>query len=1067
MEVAITPSPEQIKRIEKAKEQLQALGFNADEIKGVAKELRPRLSHKQQIQAIVTRLGLAPDGDIARAWNSISGINAEAHGGRALHQSFVVDDAFRADWQAPFDTVIRGLMIALQGKYAAFVQRIDQLVAMKDRSAAVTSLSKEIPGALPLLWHFFNKLETPDWLPHLAKRNLLSAPLSQAEEAGVDRSFLRQWPAGRYLLRMAKSPDAKARALITDTLRSVAVSTHPDVQQMGMEILAALPANEAAPLVDLAEAWLTPDARFIVAQGPHDLIKHLAQDCEGDAALRATRAVFKVFAENERLATLFSRHMYEHHLPDAIKAIAPVCKAEAVAVVADLLDQAVRIARKVTDDPPHDYTYYLSGEVSEHGTKHDVIDALVGEIVRASKLAIEADPACTRDVVSRIQSRSPKIFTRISLHVLSINPGGAPDLAQACLADPDLIEETWCRFEYGELARAWFPSLAASNQQSILSYVDSVPDKYRDRFNERFEKHEKRPPTPEEQRSRDESVVRDLLWHWRDVLPADRRDRLEQLGDPDAWRQRLYEPAKSPATAPDFLTTPIDEIVAYLETWRPSSGEQRETATALAQDLRTATTNNAALYSANAARFAQLPPIYVRRVLEGLSNASNNKYDLDWNGALALIEAVTQPVVEPEPSGIEGDDPDWSWTRKAAIGLLAFGLRRGAEGFPFGAAGLVHGLILELYRTAPREPDTDNFEESYRSFPHFGAQSTWRGAAVELAILFIFWISKDQDSEVGKAPREAFKKLPELRQIFEAELTDRSPSGRIPRAIMGRYLNWFAYFAESWLRGQMPALFPDDDLSLRDAAWLAHLSADSGPISGFATAMRDCYVTEIKRLGDESSARDKQHVDDRLAEYLIILYIAAAFADDVFALFWDTAPVQARQHAMWFLGVQLELRPDQLPDDLRARALSYWDRRLAAAKASSTPDHFREEIGAVGQFFFRKGIPDEWLMEQVLLMSEGGFAPTESYSVMDRLEKISPNFPDLAAQTLAALVKNQHFDRWVYMTQSAGMRTIFVNGLATASPKTAAAVSEAINYLVAIGDTGYLDLLPNPQLKER
>jgi hypothetical protein len=1062
MDVAITPSQEQIERIETAKGQLHALGFNDDEIQRVAKELKPRLSHKQQIQAIVTRLGLSSDGDIARAWNSISGANAEAHGGRALHQSFVVDDAFRADWQAPFDTVIRGLMIALQGKYAAFVQRIDQLVAMTDRGAAVTSLSKEIPGALPLLWHFFNKLETPDWLPYLAKRNLLAAPLSQADDAPGDGSFLRQWPAGRYLLRMAKSSDAKARALIAGTLRSVAASTHPDVQQMGLEILAALPANEAEPLVELPEAWLTPTARFIMAQGPHDLIKNLAQGGEGDAALRVTRAVFKVFAENERLATLFSRHMYEHHLPDAIKAIAPLCKAEAVALVADLLDQAVRICGKVTDDPSNDYTYYISGEVSEHGTKHDVVDALVGEIVRASKLAIETDRTCTRDVVSRIRSHSPKIFTRIALHVLSINPGGAPDLAQAWLTDRDRIEETWCRAEYGELARAWFPTLPAPIQHDILAYVDSVPDKYRHRFNERFEQHEKRPPTPDEQRSRDESVVRDLLWHWRDVLPTKRREGVEKLGDPDAWRQGIYEPAKSPLTAPDFSTTPMDEIVAFLETWRPSSGEQRETATALAHDLRNAAMGNAALYSANAARFIQLPPIYVRRILEGLSNASNNKNDLDWKGTLALIEAVARPAAQPLPSGIEGDDPDWSWTRKAAIELLASGLRRGTDGISFVHAGLVQELILELYRAAPRQPDTENFEESYRSFPHFGAQSTWRGAAVELAILLIFWRSKDQDSEVGKTPREALEKLPDIRRIFEAELADRTSSGRIPRAIMGRYLNWFAFFAEPWLRQQMPALFPSDDLSLRDAVWLAHLSADSGPISGLAPAMRDCYVAEIDRLGKDSAARAKQHVDDRLAEYLIILYIKAAFSDDVFELFWDHAPVGPRQHAMWFLGVQLELGPDQLPDDLRARALSYWDRRLAAAEASSTPDYFRDEIGAIGQLFFRTGIPDEWLVDQVLAMSAAGFAPSQPYSVMDRLAKMSPNFPDRAAETLAALVKNQRFDRWVYMSQSAGMRTIFVNGLAGGSPTAAAAVTEAINYLAAMGDTGYLDLLPNP-----
>src|SRR5262249_9760315 len=160
--------------------------------------------------------------------------------------------------------------------YAAFMRRIDRLVAMPDRGAAVTSFSKEIPGALPLLSHFFKKLETPEWLPHLTKLNLLAAPLSQTDERG-DGSFLRQWPAAGYLLPMAKSPDPMARALIVDTLRKVSPSTHPDVQEMGMEILAALPPDEAAPLVNLAEGWLTPDARFMISQGPHDLIQNYAQ----------------------------------------------------------------------------------------------------------------------------------------------------------------------------------------------------------------------------------------------------------------------------------------------------------------------------------------------------------------------------------------------------------------------------------------------------------------------------------------------------------------------------------------------------------------------------------------------------------------------------------------------------------------------------------------------------------------------------------------------------------------------------------------------------------------------
>lgn len=1059
MEVLVTPSSDDIERIGKAKVQLQALGYNDDEIQRASNQLRPRLSHKQQIDKIVTRLGLAPDGDIARAWKLISQAHSQAHGGRALDQSFVVNDAFRATWQAPFDTVIRGLMIALQGKYAAFVQRVDQLVAMPDRSAAVTSFSKEVPGALPLLSHFFDKLDTPDWLPQLAKRNLLAAPLSQTDQAGDDGLFLRQWPPARYLLRMAKSIDPETRALVADTLRNVAGSSHPDVQQMGIEILAALPPGEAAPLVGLAEGWLTSDAHFVMAQAPHDLISCLAQGGEGSAALRVARAVFKVFAEDEGLTTLFPRHMYEHHLPRAVKAIAPVCKVEAVALLADLLDQALHISGKVKDNPPHDYSYYTSGEVSEHGPKHDVIEGLIGEIVRASKLTIEADPACTRDTVMRIRNHSPKLFARIALHVLSLNPAGAPDVAHACLADRDLIEETWCRIEYGELARAWFPSLPATVQQEILAHVDSMPEKYRDRFNQRFEQHEKRPPTQEEQQNHDESIVRDLLWHWREVLPTDRRERVEKLGDPDAWRRRIYEPEKIPLAAPDFYTRPLDEIVTFLRTWRQPSGEKRETATALAGQLRKAAEGNAALYSAGAELFVQLPPIYVRHLLEGLTSASTNNNDLDWKSTLVLIEAVGRLCCQPLPSIIEGDDPDWSWTQKAAIKLLASGLRRGAEGIPFAHARFVEELILQLYRAAPRQPDTENFEESYRSSPHFGAQSTWRGAATELGVLHMFWLSKDDESEVGKSPREALVKLPAIRQVFEAELTDRSPDGRIPRAILGRYLNWFHYFAESWLAQHMPTLFPDDDLSLRDAAWLAHLCADNRPIADLAPAMCDCYVTEIKRLSEDPSGRDRQDIDTRLAEYLVILYLNAALPDEVFRLFWDTAPSRSRQHAIWFLGIMLELPRDQIAEDARARAFSYWDRRLEEAKASATPDYFRKEVAAIGSFFFREGIPAEWLMDQLLSMSEAGFASDASSNVMERLVKLSPDYPDRTAEVLSALVKNHHLESWVYTGQLASTRTIFRNGLATGSPTTAAAVTEAINYLASRGDTGYLDLL--------
>ncbi|MGZ3323099.1 MAG: hypothetical protein ACXU9C_19290 [Xanthobacteraceae bacterium] len=66
--------------------------------------------------------------------------------------------------------------------------------------------------------------------------------------------------------------------------------------------------------------------------------------------------------------------------------------------------------------------------------------------------------------------------------------------------------------------------------------------------------------------------------------------------------------------------------------------------------------------------------------------------------------------------------------------------------------------------------------------------------------------------------------------------------------------------------------------------------------------------------------------------------------------------------------------------------------------------------------------------------------------------RLSPDLPDRVAEVLAALVKNPRFDRWVYMTQSAAVRAILENGLASGSPVTASVVTETINYFSTMGD---------------
>jgi hypothetical protein len=106
--------------------------------------------------------------------------------------------------------------------------------------------------------------------------------------------------------------------------------------------------------------------------------------------------------------------------------------------------------------------------------------------------------------------------------------------------------------------------------------------------------------------------------------------------------------------------------LSFLNTWRPSQEEKRQTTTALAQRLRNAAMENPGPYSTNASRFVELPSLYIRAVLEGLENASNNRKALDWDGTRILIGKIIQSG-ERIPSGIEGDDVDPLWCRKACV----------------------------------------------------------------------------------------------------------------------------------------------------------------------------------------------------------------------------------------------------------------------------------------------------------------------------------------------------------------------------------------------------------------
>src|ERR1700692_4955203 len=272
MDAVAPDDPAEELRREKALKALKKdSGYDAETLQRARKALRPSLSHKKEILRIVDRLGFAPDADITKAWIGLSKTTGQVHK-RRFDRSLEVDEEFREDFMRPFDAVIGELAVALQSRYVALIKRAGQIAAMPS-ARGVLAFVDEIPGAPQLQHHFYERIASEDWLPALQKRGLLGEPLFGPEE---NEAGFRQWPVGRYLLKMAGSPNAPTRAIVVDAIRSLAATTHPDVRFSAMEIVAALPAEEAASLADVVAGGAPPRGPVFLAVPPA-IISNLAR----------------------------------------------------------------------------------------------------------------------------------------------------------------------------------------------------------------------------------------------------------------------------------------------------------------------------------------------------------------------------------------------------------------------------------------------------------------------------------------------------------------------------------------------------------------------------------------------------------------------------------------------------------------------------------------------------------------------------------------------------------------------------------------------------------------------
>jgi hypothetical protein len=1057
LEAVPVEEPGHQQKIGAARRELAALKFDQNAINRAITALAPRTNHKDQIRKIVGRLGLDPRGEIANQWVSLIDNVGNAHG-RSFHLSLKVDDDFRQTFQQPFDMVIRAVVVALRSQYAALMRRVAALATSTEYARDARAFRAEIPGALPLQRHFFNSLTTGKWLPFLVKERLLGEPLEVLPEtAGEGLSYL-EWPAGNYLLRMAKSSDATTRSDVVDALRMVAESDNPDIRQKGVAILAALPPDESALLVDLAVAWMRRAENSSYLPDHDRLIKRLANAKQPEAALRVAREFFRLWGE-DRIESHHPQGMYEHFLPELVTLLTAACGKDALQMFVDLLHQAAAASNTAS------HGYLPSGSVADNSiSSYGIFEALLVAVRRSAETLIHGILVSVRDIITIFAREPDKIFVRLALYVLAQDPSSAPDLATSYLLNGEYIEPSWCRHEYALLALAWFPSLSADEQDDLLRTADAFPDKHLVRWRVRFEEHNQRAPTIDDELGFRTALVTEILWEWRAVLSAARQAALEKSGDPNAWMRSITAQDETPVVEGNLFDRSVDEIVAFLRDWEPASELHRQTVTGLAQRLHSAVFAKPQPYAADADSFMSVKRIFIRQMMDGLRYAAGNRVEFEWPGVLRLIAYVFSKAGQSiDPSTLlDGDDPSWDWTVKAAGKLLVSGLQLGKSGISEKQGDELRSLVMTALSLTPNTIDVEDFEERFNQQLYATAQETSRGIVVNLCLLLVSW-RIDHTEGLGSQPLAAFAARPDIARALELQLADRTPDGRIPRAIMGRYLRWMYHCDKVWVRSQMSAIFPIDDPALRDAAWRSHLMNDGGPIGELMPELEACYSEEIARLSShgEETARDRQdNRRTRFASYVMVLVLLDFMPEPLLESFHRHAAPGVRRRAMWFVGEEISRPAADVSDEVRRRGLAYWETRLTAATASGKASDYAEELGAISQWCYRGVVDELWLCSQLLAITKIGIAPGDGHGVIDWLQKVSTRHLDRAVEVLLGIIKAPQAERWIFMTSQGGIYAILSEGR-SGTPETIERVREAVSYLASLGQTGYLDLDPS------
>lgn len=1054
--------------------------------------------HETSIKIVLQALEIPQDEPAAKAWLRLTGkdnpygLSRRAHR-RALDRPRPLDQEFR-EFYDDFEMVLDIVLERFEGQYLTTHQAIDALLEKEyPTSNDIKKLRNSIPNNQVSLGYFFDALDYESWLEPLAEGGFFTSPPEyEIDQEGNIRDV--SWPQSRYLVRMTpRSPD-----IVHSIALGIPSTANFHIQEDLTEVALTLPSALASDFLPMEMEWLKSQYKPFTPEKRIALLVHFIKGGEIDAgfqlgaALLAVREDPQILDENNDLpayssdidTVFFDTQHYQRALNKIVAVFQEADIGRTLVLLCDLLNEAMELSTpKNGIDGSFDASYRWRPVIEdERGSSWRRILSILTSAVRdVAEQAMDDGHLSIRFVIELLEGYPWQIFHRLALHELRLHAQLAREMVSDRLkGNMALLDELGIRLEYALLLQSQFRFLEPQDQTEILELIEAGPDI--GEFTTAFERQQGSLPSPEDLAEHAGNWRRDRLALIIDEAPRMIASQYHELVDDFGQARSFTEPMigpvitewvsrKSPKSADELSELSVDEVIDFLDNWRPPNRLMGPSREGLRNEFTSFVAGNVDQFAATTDRLKSLSMGDINAFLFGIRKALEQERAIDWAHFLPFFRWIVEQPPEGGDQHLELDSTTRQ-TRQTVAEILSAGLSSDdTRGIAINLRTNVWEILLFLTRDSEPTPDYEARYGGQNMDPSTLSINTVRGRSMHSVIHYALWVRRHSQITSSEPDNSAdwFSIMPEVQRILNEHLIlDNDPSLAV-RSVFGQRFPALVSLDSKWAKENASVIFPQEESSreYQYAAWNAYLSfnpayEDTFQIL-FAQYLRAIEDLDLDPIPEPILAPWSSHSQgERLATHLIPLYWSGKIemdkTDDLLVRFFDNAPDKLRGFTIGYIGRALHNAEDEIPFLVLTRLQNLFEKRLDVAHTGESAP-FDAELAAFGWWFIGRRFGKMWSLSRLQDVLTATGRIDQVHRVLEQLATMSNENPVPTVRCLEFIIEGE-FERWRIQSWKEHIRTILENAVERGNEESRTLAISVINRLGARGNLDFKDLLP-------